>query len=343
MLARRRRLSGFTLVELLVVIAIIGVLVSLLLPAVQAAREAARRSQCANNLRQSALGFIEYESARKLLPGGGWNAKYLGDPLAGSGREQPRGLMYQILPYIEQQAIYQLTDDGDPAITASQRDKSILLQQAVVSIFNCPSRRPAKTYNYGLSNTWSPINGTRSLLVARGDYAANAGDSPCDINKYLNSSGNCLDAPLTWYGYNYTNLSDHEWPPLDSQSGINYVGADIAFRNINDGTTNTYMVGEKYLNVDAYDSPDGQTDGGDNHSVYQGYDYDINRWTAYDPNGSGIVDQPKQDRAGQEDYRSFGSAHPGGFNMAYCDASVHVVSYDVDPGTHRAAGNRRDN
>ena len=324
------------------VIAIIGVLVALLLPAVQAAREAARRAQCVNNLRQIALGFSNYESSMKSLPGAGWNARYVGDPLAGSGREQPGGWMYQILPYIEQQAVYTLTDDGNRAITATQRQQSIALQQAIVPSYNCPSRRPAKLYGYRLPNSWTPINGDRAAELARGDYAANAGDSPCLINEWLSEAGNCDPAPLSWYAYDYTNLASHEWPPREGQSGINYVGANIKLQHISDGTTNTYLIGEKYLNPDQYDS-DGTIDGGDNHSVYQGFDYDVNRWTAYNPGEPNLADRPLQDRPGQDGYRAFGSAHAGGLNMAYCDGSVQVVSYDIDLEVHRAAGNRRDN
>ena len=91
MRVRRPRCPGFTLVELLVVIAIIGILVALLLPAIQAAREAARRSQCQNHLKQIATGMLLHESAHKHLPVGGWSPIRGGDPDLGAGEEQPGG------------------------------------------------------------------------------------------------------------------------------------------------------------------------------------------------------------------------------------------------------------
>jgi len=92
-------------VELLVVIAIIGVLVALLLPAVQAAREAARRSQCQNNLKQMGLSALNYEGSQKAFPSTGWGWHWMGDPDQGAGKNQTGGWIYSLLPYIEQSGI----------------------------------------------------------------------------------------------------------------------------------------------------------------------------------------------------------------------------------------------
>jgi len=126
-LDRRRlvlRCLGFTLVELLVVIAIIGVLVALLLPAVQAAREAARRSQCQNQLRQMAVGAMNHESAVGFFPSGGWGFFWVGDADRGFGENQPGGWIYSTLPFIEQQQLYDLASDGDPSTVTIAHEKS---------------------------------------------------------------------------------------------------------------------------------------------------------------------------------------------------------------------------
>src|ERR1700681_1054661 len=108
---RRHSTAGFTLVELLVVIAIIGVLVALLLPAVQAARESARRQQCSNNLKQLALGALNHHETQGNFPTGGWGWWWVGDADRGFKRDQPGGWIYNVLPYVEEESKYRLGGD----------------------------------------------------------------------------------------------------------------------------------------------------------------------------------------------------------------------------------------
>ncbi len=151
--------NGFTLVELLVVISIIGVLIALLLPAVQAAREAARRSQCINNLKQIGLAFQNHHGAQQSFPSGGWNwsdppTYEKGRPL--TGPDQRAGWGFQILPYVEAQTIW----NAGPELAIG----------TPLSLFFCPSRRSSQTVDH-VDSYRPPITGG-VITHALCDYAA---------------------------------------------------------------------------------------------------------------------------------------------------------------------------
>ena len=131
---------AFTLVELLVVITIIGILIALLLPAVQAAREAARQVQCKNHLKQLALACLHHEEIHGHFPAGGWGYLWSGDPTRGFGVGQPGGWIYNVMPYMEQAALYNLGEEGDYVERITGRGR--IIQTVLVSL-HCPTRRAA--------------------------------------------------------------------------------------------------------------------------------------------------------------------------------------------------------
>jgi prepilin-type N-terminal cleavage/methylation domain-containing protein/prepilin-type processing-associated H-X9-DG protein len=345
--------SGFTLVELLVVIAIIGILVALLLPAIQAAREAARRNQCKNNVKNIALGVLLHEDTHGFLPSGGWGLDWTGDTNRGYGPDQPGSWIYNILSYVEESS---LRDLGRGLATSAPgfRDASSKLHQTPVPLLSCPSRRPARPYLAAWINvhvqTWL-ANLAQTSGVTKSDYAANSGDSTEWSGDSLNRPSSYSQADsLTWTTTATCNRATADRAALRDlpwcQSGVMYYRSELKLSQIVDGTTNTYLVGEKYLRPEAYDCTT-TTPGctyGDNQSMYTGYEWDNHR-VAYQ-SASKISDQdfyqPRQDTPGYDSYGAFGSAHPGGLNMAMCDGSVQAISYEIDPATHRNLASRFD-
>lgn len=345
-----KKIQGFTLVELLVVIAIIGMLVGLLLPAVQQAREAARVMQCSNNLKNLGLACMNIESSIGCFPSGGFGYNWSGDPESGLGYKQPGSWMYSILPMIEQNGLFQLPADGqtaDKAQNAGNSGMSTMLTTPL-SVFHCPSRRSVKTYptkdrpqvNFKLSAS-DPCNKT--------DYAGNAGDvSGCSayserVPVHTNPSVSTLQG---W-------VKGNSWPNYSSSNtGVLFFLSRTKMGEIRDGTTNTFLLGEKLLGSDYYEDCDKTV--GDDYSPFTGGDRDCLRSTrtgkfngdsfsAYSGSECDII---MQDRSGIADsgtysYR-FGSCHSGGCGMAMCDSSVQRVSYSVDPEVYYCKGSRND-
>jgi len=202
----RRR--GFTLVELLVVIAIIGILIALLLPAVQAAREAARRTQCTNNIKQIALALHNYHDAYKSFPPG---------VLAGWGHSWSA----HILPQVEQRPLYDTIDFSDDGTWYDTDPVSLALQAAArarIPLFRCPSQPGPESENF--------------YIIAdrfRTNYLGNAG-SDTIIDDFASPPGSEIDMGTS----NGVLLANFCWDPWRT----------IAIRDITDGTSNTFLLGE---------------------------------------------------------------------------------------------------
>ena len=167
-----RKSPGFTLVELLVVITIIGILIALLLPAVQAAREAARRLQCINNLKQIGLAALAHEQNQGFLPTGGWGG-WAGEPTRGFDKRQPGTWLYNLLPYMELQSLHDLgINDGLSGV----RPGITQCTSTAVATFICPTRRNAVPYPTGTSPAFINQQNPKPLVAGRSDYAGSVGD-----------------------------------------------------------------------------------------------------------------------------------------------------------------------
>jgi prepilin-type N-terminal cleavage/methylation domain-containing protein/prepilin-type processing-associated H-X9-DG protein len=312
--------DAFTLIELLVVIAIIGILIALLLPAVQTAREAARRAQCCNHLKQISLAAINHESTYEHFPTGGWGYIWVGDPDRGFGRKQPGGFFYNCLPFMEQETLHDLGEGETNSSIKSQR--ALAMIQTPLSTLVCPSRRRSGVY---------PVRGNRDWMVNttkpddlnfgwfRSCYTVNGGTEM----KFWGTGPGSWSAAAAGQGFQ----SEAE---LAKANGLSYQRSMVTSAQIIDGTSNTYLVGEKYLNPDNYFTGEDYTD---DEPALGADDFDLHSWTSH---------QPMQDQPGVTHFWTFGSVHNGGFHVAFCDGSVRMINYMIELETHERLGDRRD-
>jgi type II secretory pathway pseudopilin PulG len=312
-------------VELLVVIAIIGILVALLLPAIQAAREAARRTECQNHLKQIGLAMLNHENSRKVFPTGGtgnWpDIKYFienGKPYG--PHRQGLSWAYQILAYLEEGAILNLTT-------------SEKLNEAVVTIYFCPSRR-APT-----QNTATVSSSARWGL----DYAA---VTPGRDNQATPEFDLMQDELTGYFGCapdsfcrDYMRNAPVKYPfngivvrtPYQSNETIPPTGMDInstqptKIAQVTDGLSKTMMVSEKRLKPSLYIDGDWCDDRG----WTDGWDPDTIRTPAFE---MGIDRDPRDGNPNDPDTlcRGVGSAHVAGVHAVYGDGAVRSVSYDIE-------------
>lgn len=346
--------KGFTLVELLVVIAIIGILVSLLLPAVQAAREAARRSHCSNNLKQLGLAVQNHHDTLKRFPSGGHHWQYLPEFTQNGGLEmapkQRAGWGTQILPYIEGANVVKSQEGSAVGGDQEQLERALPIMKAAVPVFFCPTRRPPSvTSNRGRGNwRYSSGSATADSRVGGTNHGMGMTDYACAQGVHLNSSG--------------SNTGDYG---VIVRTNSNKTGRIVSMGSVVDGTSNTIVIGEKRLSL--HNIGVGQTD--DDNGYWCGWDNDVRRvahwkWNPMpDPSGKhpttgnnngNVVVRRATDASGNafasatqsvafnHGHDRFGSSHPSGWQAAMTDGAVKMFSYNLDLEVFRRLGCRND-
>lgn len=308
------RHRGVTLVELLVVIFIIGVLVAILLPAVQMVRESARKASCQNNLRQIGLAAQNHESTHRFLPSAGWGWLWAGIDQRGFGQGQPGNWIYSLLPYMEAASVREVLAIGSPGFETQ------LGFQAAVSVpvapFHCPNRTsgtpsPA-TGDYPYYGKWT-IN-----RCVKSDYAANSG-----------SKGfGGVPGPSS---LSEADTGTYAWPNLSSSAnGVVYLRSQVRFADITDGLSNTIFAGEKWIAKRPDDVSDAAFEGY-NQPLLGSDSMDHRRYTYTTPDRDGLS-------GGQPD--GFGSAHPNASGFVFCDGSTRWVEYRINPYAFQPLGTR---
>lgn len=338
-------------------IAIIGILVAMLLPAVQAAREAARRTQCKNNLKNIGLSLQNFYDTYGFFPLGGTTPQpdiedYLQDTAtvanaadrrgpANGPLQQGLGWMFQILPYLEEGAVADIVSQEQIAGVA-------------IPVYNCPSRRGA-TLISGIEESNALVDyagataGPARSDVGDAQFATYLSDPLTHRNRLfwgceafqnaLPTPGQALIGELSDLGVWFPGVFQRcDFRPFTvSDPGNIGFTSKTTFAKITDGTGKTLAVGEKFVHVTQYA-------GGtvaDNNGWADGWDYDGLRSTMFPmvPDSTGEAPSPG---IGQEEHYQFGSAHSGGINAAFCDGSVRTVSYDIDRELFNRLGHKSD-
>jgi prepilin-type N-terminal cleavage/methylation domain-containing protein/prepilin-type processing-associated H-X9-DG protein len=296
---------GFTLIELLVVIAIIAVLIALLLPAVQSAREAARRAQCTNNLKQLALAALNYESGNNVLPGGSYSQW---DPVHKYYSPGFSSFVY-MLSFTEQSAMYNAVNFN----LTRYNVENITIAGVRIDILNCPSDQTDQTNilprsGFGVLPGWNygyDVFPTNPIYTQA--FTSYGGNSGTYISKY-------------YIGF----FSSNPQQVLSQMNGVIYDDSAVKLAQITDGTSNTFMYGERakalLVKVDpAFSVSDGSWNTGQYYDTLVTTFYPMNLATTSQNITSFYYYAPA----------AASSMHPGGANFAFCDGSVHFLKSSI--------------
>lgn len=316
---RMNNRRGFTLVELLVVIAIIGVLIALLLPAVQQAREAARRMQCSNNLKQFGIALHNYHDTFGNFPPGYLLQDLSGSGLAYNGTGSSWGWGAQILPFIEQNSLADSLSVGSQSLTNALNNTTLVaLMKQPIQAFICPSDTAP---NPNTGHVLLKSSGSES--VATSNYIGNN-------TSHKWHSGGRLTGYAPGEGGGWTGPD-----AIHAPTGIFWRNSKIGMRNITDGTSNTIAIGERSwrLNNPAAAGTPFVCDAG----IAIGTAHNNEQLTIRHVLGGGAV---PINFANNECKYGFSSRHPGGAMFVLCDGSVRFISETINhtPSASSAGG-----
>jgi prepilin-type N-terminal cleavage/methylation domain-containing protein/prepilin-type processing-associated H-X9-DG protein len=320
------RRSAFTLVELLVVIAIIGVLVALLLPAVQAAREAARRMHCANNVKQIGLGLHNYHDAHKRFPPGA--SHYLPHVWGDRSVRHHGSFLCRLLPYIEQGNIYDRVDDtaADPVFDSAMPDGTKVFQVRI-NTFICPSDEEVEDWDGNPLYHNTPVS-MQGRKAAPSNYGASMGNQGW-------GGGPFLCDPVKYKG-TYDHGHDDSGRTISGVFGHTLYGAKI--REITDGTSKTIAIGEIRPKC-SWHVRDGWMHW---NSLWIATTAPINYPTCPGEPGFDAVNTDISSAGKWGCEQAFRSIHPGGCHFGFCDGSVQFLNDAIDYDVYQRLGARRD-
>ena len=335
-LFRQASRRAFTLVELLVVIAIIGILVALLLPAIQSAREAARRTQCTNKMRQIAIALVNFHDTNKHLPPGLSDEPDTDSTTPNTNHYAELGYIPYILPFIEESALFDQMRlkchwNEDPNYTVTTTN--------AVPQFHCPSQEDYQNSFFQPPGSAGTENRSNLLTHYHAVMGARSIKNPPNSAPYPENTYTCYLKPGTLVCGDNNATGGFG---VSASNGVMFPASKIRFKDITDGTSHTFMVGELSWNAGPQRI---WPVGGGSATNLDTYVYTAKNiyWPLNTACRASTTGEPPQNCPYANNDMSFGSNHPGGCYFAMCDGSVQFIREDIPLATLKALASRKSN